>query len=93
MDKVYAAARALALLLAIAAAFVAIPNLNVAAALVILGIITGIGASTDDGIRGGSVGAAATGATCGLISGSISLGGTSLLTAFPVGMAEARPVS
>jgi hypothetical protein len=51
MNKVYAAARALALLLAIAAAFVAIPNLNVAAALVILGIITGIGASTDDGIR------------------------------------------
>jgi len=51
MNKVYAAARALALILAIAAAFVAIPNLNVAAALVILGIVTGIGASTDDGMR------------------------------------------
>lgn len=51
MNKVYAAVRALALVLAIAAAFVAIPNLNVAAALVILGIIAGIGASADDSMR------------------------------------------
>lgn len=51
MNKVYAAARALGILLAVAAAFVAIPNINVAAALVILGIITGIGASTDDAMR------------------------------------------
>lgn len=43
MDKIYAAARAIATLLAIVAAFVAIPNINVAAVLVVLGIIAGLG--------------------------------------------------
>ena len=51
MNKVYAAARALAILLAIAAAFVAIPNIDVAFALVILGIISGLGANAEEGMR------------------------------------------
>lgn len=51
MNKVYAASRALGILLAIAAAFVAIPNLNVAAALVVLGIIAGLGIAEEDGMR------------------------------------------
>lgn len=51
MNKVYAATRGLGVLLAIAAAFVTIPNLNVAAALVILGIITGLGVTEENGMR------------------------------------------
>ena len=48
MNRVYAVTRALGILLAIAAAFVVIPNLNVAAALVILGIITGLGVAEEN---------------------------------------------
>ncbi len=48
MNRVYAVTRALGVLLAIAAAFVVIPNLNVAAALVILGIITGLGVAEEN---------------------------------------------
>lgn len=48
MNKVYAGARALGILLAIVAAFVVIPNVNVAAALVILGIITGLGVAEEN---------------------------------------------
>jgi hypothetical protein len=48
MNRVYAVTRALGVLLAIVAAFVAIPNLNVAAALVILGIITGLGVAEEN---------------------------------------------
>lgn len=48
MNKVYAVTRGLGLLLAIAAAFVAIPNLNVAAVLVVLGIITGLGVAEEN---------------------------------------------
>lgn len=51
MNKLYAATRGLGVLLAIAAAFVSIPNLNVAAALVILGIITGLGVTEENGMR------------------------------------------
>lgn len=51
MNKVYAVARALAILLAVAAAFTAVPDLNVAAVLVLLGVIAGVGASTDDAMR------------------------------------------
>lgn len=51
MNKIYAVARGLGVLLAIAAAFVAIPNLNVAAVLVVLGIITGLGTSEDHAMR------------------------------------------
>lgn len=43
MTMIYSAARTLATLLAIIAAFVAIPNIDVAAALVILGLIAGLG--------------------------------------------------
>jgi|GWRWMinimDraft_6_1066014.scaffolds.fasta_scaffold27462_1 hypothetical protein len=48
MNKIYAVTRGLGLLLAIAAAFVVIPNLNVAAVLVILGIITGLGVAEEN---------------------------------------------
>lgn len=48
MNKVYAVTRGLGLLLAIAAAFVSIPNLNVAAVLVVLGIITGLGVAEEN---------------------------------------------
>lgn len=48
MNRVYAVTRALGVLLAIVAAFVAIPNMNVAAALVILGIITGLGVAEEN---------------------------------------------
>lgn len=51
MNKIYAAVRVLGLLLAIVAAFVAIPNLNVAAALVILGVIWGLGATEETAPR------------------------------------------
>lgn len=48
MNRVYAVTRALGILLAIAAAFVAIPNLNVVAALVVLGIVTGLGVAEEN---------------------------------------------
>ena len=47
MDKVYAAVRAIGTLLAVVAAFVPIPNIDVNAALVILGIIAGISVAAD----------------------------------------------
>ncbi len=47
MDKVYAAVRAVGTLLAVVAAFVAIPNIDVGAALVILGIIAGVAVAAD----------------------------------------------
>ncbi|MEQ1724886.1 MAG: hypothetical protein ABL882_03045 [Sphingopyxis sp.] len=47
MTKVYAAARALAVLLAIVAAFMAIPNVNVAALLVGLGLVAGLGTDAE----------------------------------------------
>ena len=51
MTKVYAAARALAVLLSIVAAFMAIPNVNVAAVLVLLGVIAGVGLPDDHTMR------------------------------------------
>lgn len=47
MTKVYAAARALAVLLSIVAAFVVIPNVNVAAILVGLGLVAGLGTDAE----------------------------------------------
>jgi len=46
MDKVYAGARALAILAAIVAAFVTIPNIGLL--LLVLGAIAGIGSSTEE---------------------------------------------
>lgn len=51
MVKVYAAARAIGTLLAIVAAFVAIPNVDVGAALVILGIVAGVALTAETGPR------------------------------------------
>lgn len=51
MNKLYAATRGLGVLLAVIAAFVSIPNLNVAAALVLLGIVTGLGVTEENGMR------------------------------------------
>ncbi len=51
MNKLYAATRGLGVLLAIAAAFVSIPNLNVPAALVVLGIVTGLGVTEENGMH------------------------------------------
>jgi hypothetical protein len=49
LDKLYAAARVVALLVAIAGAFVVVPSAGLA--LVVLGIIIGFGVSSDESTR------------------------------------------
>jgi hypothetical protein len=49
LDKLYAAARVIALLVAIAGAFVAVPSASLV--LVVLGIVIGFGVSSDDSMR------------------------------------------
>jgi len=54
MSKVYAAARLLAIIAAIAAAFVTIPSLteqDVAAILIVLGVIAGLGNTPEDNTK------------------------------------------
>ncbi|WP_095011543.1 hypothetical protein [Tsuneonella mangrovi] len=51
MEKIGGLAAALAVLLAIIAGFVAIPGLNVALIILILGIVGGIAASQDGAVR------------------------------------------
>ena len=51
IGKVAGLARALAILLALVAAFVAIPGLNLALVLVVLGLIAGLAYGADDSIR------------------------------------------
>lgn len=49
LNKLYAVARVLAILVAIAGAFVVVPN--AALLLVVLGIVAGVGVSSDDAMR------------------------------------------
>jgi hypothetical protein len=51
ISKVAGLARALAIILAVVAAFITIPNLNVALVLVILGLIAGLAYSEDNVTR------------------------------------------
>jgi hypothetical protein len=51
LGKVAGLARALAIILAVVAGFVAIPNLNVAMVLVVLGLIAGLGYSEETATR------------------------------------------
>ena len=51
LNKVAGLARALAIILALVAGFVAIPNLDVALVLIVLGLIAGLGYSDDTATR------------------------------------------
>jgi hypothetical protein len=51
VDKIAGLARLVATLLAIVAGFIALPNVNVALVLVVLGIVAGLGYAADQAVR------------------------------------------